>query len=217
MKNLYFIFLISQLFYSCDELKEESVDEEIYTQDFLKYKDENQLELIDLDSLENFSELITLMEKVDCDKKVSGLTFKTQGINYNLTGFSGCPNSNVVACYFGVKTIIIKNDSIVVDSGNRNEKISIENLEKILVDIISKPYNYQYDKEHIKPALIYLNIDNKYPISTTKKVFKEIVEQFQRINILYKTDFFKFTILLKRYDISRIPPPPPPPNQIMDE
>ena len=201
------------IIYSCDNFKEKEVQNELYSQDFKKIKSQNELVIIDLDSIENFSALRKEMGKIACTHKTTGLKFNFMKTNYHITGFAECPMS-VSGCYFFRNVLIIKNDSIIIDKGNRKP---IENLKNEIDSIISKPFNFQHDKDIIKPALIYLYIDDKYPISMTKKVLKEIAEQFKNINSANNPDFFQYNILFESMDFFISPPPPPPPLSLIED
>ena len=213
MKNLFYILIILLTLSSCESFEDEGKklnNEEIYSSDFQKFEIQKNFEVINLDSISDFKELRNQMGKLTCEEKITGMKFTYNDKKYYLTGFAECPTFGGVACYFRRNTIIIKNDSIITGSYN-DKKISIEKLEHELNEIISKPINYQYNKEILKPALIYLYIDKEEDISITKKVLKEIIEQFQKVNSNQKTNFFEFNILFKSFDISNITPPPPPP------
>ena len=212
MKNLVYIFLSSLVLISCNEFDSNSDQNQIYSPEFKKFKNTKELEIINLDSIDNFADLRSEVGKVACNKKIAGLKFRYENIIYNVTGRAECPTSTEISCYFRMNTIIIKNDSLVPDLSNRQQKIPIENLEKTLNNIISIPYNYEYEKDILRPALIHIYIEEKYPISKTKKVLKEIIEQFEKINSVNKTDFFKYIILINQFDLSNIPLPPPLPE-----
>ncbi len=212
MKNLLYITLISLILISCDSFEVNSDKIQISSSDFKKIEKLPEFQLVDLDSMDNFGELRTEMGKVTCDKKISGLKFQYQDTIYKTIASADCPTSNEISDYFRKNIIIIKNDSLVSDLRNRDKKIPIENLEKILKKIISIPYNYEYEKDILIPALIHIYIEEKYPISKTKKVLKEIIEQFENINSGKKTDYFKYIILIEQFDLSNIPPPPPKEN-----
>jgi len=212
MKNLLYITLLSLILISCDRFKVDSDKIQISSSDFEKLEKLPEFQLIDLDSINNFGELRTEMGKVTCDMKISGLKFQYQDTIYKTIASADCPTSNEISCYFRKNIIIIKNDSLVPDLRNRNKRIPIENLKNVLTDISSIPYNFEYDKGILKAALIHIYIEEKYPISKTKKVLKEIVEQFENINSGKKTDYFKYIILIEQFDLSNIPPPPPKEN-----
>ena len=196
------------ILYSCDTFKEKEVRNELYSQDFKKFKLQNELVIIDLDSIENFSELREKMGDIACARKASGIKFNFEKTNYHITGFAECPTS-VGGCYFRKNILMIKNDSIIIDFKNRRP---IENLRSEIDSIISRSYSFQYNKDILEPALIHLYIDDKYPISMTKKVLKEIAEQFENINSSNKPDYFEYDILFESKYFFIVPPPPPPPQ-----
>ena len=214
MKNLYYIFILSLLLYSCNTFKEKKVQNELYSQDFKKFKTQNELVLIDLDSIKDYSQLRKEMGKITCNNKVSGLKVNTKTKVYFLTGFASCPTSGLISCYFGRNHIMIKNDSIIYSLSKMDESIPIENLKIELDSIKSKPYYFQYDKEVLKPALISLSMDNETPISTIKVVLGEIAEQFETIKNEKGPEYFQFHILFENMDFFSIKPPPPPPPTI---
>ena len=216
MKNLYYIFILSLLLYSCNTFKEKKVQNELYSQDFKKFKTQDELVLIDLDSIENFSELRKEMGKIACARKVSGIKFNFKKTNYHMTGFAYCP-TNGIGCYFGRNILIIKNDTLLTDFKNRKNNRTIENLKTELDSLISKPYNFQHDKNQLRPALIHLFIEDKYPISKTKKVLKEIAEQFESINSKNGPNYFQYHILFEDKTFFTVPPPPPPPVPVESE
>lgn len=209
MKKLNYILILILILYSCDSFKEKTIKKELFSLDFKQFKAKNELELIDLDSVKNFSELRKKIEKITCKGKTSGLKFNFNKTNYYITGFANCPN-DAIACYFGRNTLIIKNDTILTDFRNQKNNQTIENLKTELDSIISKTYNFIHNKDVPKPALIYLYIDDKYPISKTKKVLKEIAEQFKSINSSNKPNYFQYNILFESKGFFAVPPPPPP-------
>ena len=212
MKNLNYIIIFALILFSCDRIEENNVHNELVSQDFEHFMNKNELEVINLKSFKNFSELREKMEKITCKGKVSGLKFELDGKIYNIAGFSDCPSSNETSCYFRKTFLTIRNDSLVDRYGKERTSKSIEYLKTELENILAKPYyNFKYNEGKIKPALIFLYIEDKYPISTTKKVLKEIAEQFDKINSVNNPEFFEYNILFQSFDISSIPPPPPPP------
>jgi len=213
MKNFIYILILALILYSCNTFKENEVQIEFYSQDFKKLKTQNELVVIDLDSIENFSELRKVMRKITCKGKACGLKFNFNKTNYHITGFAHCP-TNGTNCYFGRNILIINNDTLLTDFRNRENNRTIESLKSELDSITSKVYNFQHNKDILKPALIYLYIDDKYPISNTKKVLKEIAEQFKNINSTNKLDYFQYNILFESEDFFNVPPPPPPPPKI---
>ena len=211
MKNFNYISIFLLILSSCSNLGEKQIVNELYSQDFLKFQSENDIAIINLDSIMNFSELRTEMGKITCEGKVSGLRFKLNDTSYNVIGFSDCPNSSEIGCYFRRNLLTIRNDSLILGYGKEKEKKPISYLKTELNNIMAKPHNFIYDETKVKPALIHFYVEDKYPISTTITVLKEIAEQFSALNAKNDSDFFKYNILFEGYDISSIPPPPPPP------
>ena len=212
MRKILYILIPFLTFSSCETYQEqkESEIQKIYSDHFEELRNEKNFKIINIDSCQNFQELTSKMGEFTCEEITAGLSFTYDDKEYFLTGFSECPTFNGVACYFRRNIIIIKNDSIVTDLFNK-EKVAIEDLEIELNDIISHPYNFKYNEQILKPALIHLYIDENQNINQTKKVLKEIVENFQKINSNQKTNFFKYNILFEDFDRTNFPPPPPPP------
>lgn len=182
---------------------------ELYSQDFKKLRVDNEIGIVDLDSVSNFSELRKKMGQLTCEGKFPGLRFKSNDTIYHLTGSADCPTSAEISCYFRRNLLFIRNDSLVIKFGKNKKKEPIGYLKTELNEIVSKPYNFQRNENKLKPALIHFYVDDKYPISTTKRALKEIVKQFTEINTKNSSDYFKYNILFEGYDISNIPPPPP--------
>jgi transcriptional antiterminator Rof (Rho-off) len=212
MKNCNYILIFLLTLSSCSNLDEKKTLNELYSQDFLKFQSENDIEIINLDSITNFSKLKTQMGQITCEGKVSGLRFEFRDTIYNITGFSDCPSSGEIGCYFRRNVISIRNDSLIIGYGKDQNEKPISYLKTELNNIMAKAYNFQYNENKVKPALIYFYVEDKYPISTTKRVLKEIAEQFSTINSKNGTDYFKYNILFESFDITKIPPPPPPPK-----
>ncbi|TQI71119.1 hypothetical protein JM79_2045 [Gramella sp. Hel_I_59] len=199
-------------FSSCESYLEQKEPEiqKVYSDHFTELRNEENFKIINIDSFQNFKELTSKMGECTCQDLMSGLSFTVNDKKFFLTGFSECPTFNGVACYFRRNTIMIKNDSIVTDLFNK-KKVPIEELGTELNDIISKPHNFKYNKQVLKPALIHLYIDENQNINQTKKVLKEIIENFQKINSNQKSNFFEYNILFEDFDRTNFPPPPPPP------
>jgi len=150
------------------------------------------------------------MGELTCEGKVSGLQFKLNNTNYFITGFANCPTTRQTSCYFRRNFISIRNDSLIIKSGNEKKKKHISYLKNELENIMTKPYNFEYDEHKVKPALINFYVEDKYPVATIKTVLKEIAEQFSKINLNNHSGFFKYTIRFNDFDITSITPPPKP-------
>ncbi len=185
---------------------------ELYSNNYISSKSKNNIGVINLDTVENFSELSKAMGKLSCDKRISGLRFELNDSIYNLIGYSDCPNHGEIGCFFTPNILKIRNDSLILGYGKEKSSKPISYLKQELNNIIDNPNNYQVNKNKLKPAVIYLYVDDKYPISTTKEVLKEITKEFLFINNSKHSEYFKYTVLFTGYDITKIPPPPLPPS-----
>ena len=217
MRHFNYILIILLIFSSCSNLEEKKPLNSIFSKDYEKFQTENEIGIVDLDSVTNFSELRKKMVKLTCEGKVSGLKFELNETRYHITGFSDCPTSGEIGCYFRRNLISITNDSLIIGYGKDKIKKPINYLKTELNNIMSKSYNFRSNENKVKPALIHFYVEDKYPISTTKAVLKEIAEQFLVINSKNESDFFKYNILFEGYDITSIPPPPPPPPKMPNE
>ncbi|WP_189361844.1 hypothetical protein [Algibacter mikhailovii] len=214
--NFYIVFLFAFLS-NCDPYTEKEQSEwdnettELISNSFIENQNQSDFEIINLDSLKNFRELIKKMQKLSCEAKSIGLEFKQNDTIYKLTGWAACPSSNVTSCHFNRNTIYIKNDSLKNFSGNWDKMVHINHLDSEIKNITLKNHHFQYNKNILKPALIHLHIEDKFSISKTKEVLKEITRQFEKINA-ERPDFFRYNILFEGFSWLDIPPPPPPPE-----
>ncbi|MDO1502279.1 hypothetical protein Q2T40_19260 [Winogradskyella maritima] len=210
-------FLTLILFFSCNNEKNITIEEEglsiLYTKEFKEVMTNPRFIKIQLDSIKNFSTLIDRMGELSCDRKISGLSFVYDKTEYNLIGSVPCPISADILCYFRVNHIFIKNDSLYTSRGKTKVKQPIEYLGKYIDDLIQKTYTHHYKEDKMKTAIINLNIEDQYPISTTKKVLSEIYNEFNRIALEKGEDYFKYHILFEKFVFLNIPPPPPPPSK----
>jgi len=210
IKNLYCILIVTLLLNSCDKNEDNAFQNNLFSQDFQKLKVKEGFEIISIDSIDNFAELRKEMGELTCEGKISGLKFDYEGRDYHLTGISRCPKSGETGCYFRKNVFNIRNDSLVFGLGDKQYSKPIEYLKSELETIVATPYKYKSNEDKLKTALIHLYIKKEQPITTTKKVLKEIVEQFAKLNTVDNPEYFEYIILFESFDISSIPPPPPP-------
>lgn len=184
----------------------------ISSDNYLLYSNKPNFQVINLDSAQNFGELISKMSKLSCAGKIVGLKFSYKENVYNMMGNNLCPYDNTISCHFGINRITIKNDSLINYAQDWNNKVHIKNLNTELEKIIESKYAFQYGKDIPKPVLINLHIEDKFSIAKTKEVLSEIINQFNKINsrMGMGVNYFEYNILFEKYSILDIPPPPPP-------
>ena len=221
MKALIYMVILSIFSFSCDStIENELADMEksevrVFSYAFLEKVKSPDFEVISLDAIQNFGKLNDEMAKLSCKNKFIGLQFQYQDTIYGLMGYSSCPTIDVSSCYFQRNIILIKNDSLINFGGDWDIKVPIKNLGGEIKKITAVDYNFQYNGNILKPALIHLYIEDKYPISKTKEVLREITRQFKKLNSEMGTDYFRYTILFEGYSMMDIPTPPPPPASIL--
>lgn len=218
MKNLNYILICLVIFNSCSNFKEKKTLIEFFSEDYKSFRNDNKIEIINLDSFSIFSELRNKMSELTCEGKSSGLRFISNDTVFYLTGFAECPTSSEIRCYFSRNLLFVRNDSLVIEYGKNKKKKPIRFLKSELDEIISQNYNYQHKKNKLKPALIHFYAEDKYPIERTKRALKEIIRQFKKINSQNGSDYFKYNILFEKYDITNIPLEfPPEPNEFHNQ
>ena len=213
MKFLLKILIFALILNSCARKESYDVKTKIYSVDYEKYRNRNELKTIDLDSIENYSVLRFEMGRIACDDKVSGLKIKSKTTEYYVIGFVACPEYDMVNCYFRRNNISIVNDSIINSWSDTDKSIPIENLRLELDTIMSKSYNFQYGKDSLKPALIRLYMEDESSMAETKRVLSEIALQFEKIKSDKGPAYFQYQILFENinfFDFEIRPPPPPP-------
>lgn len=216
MKTIFYIPILFTLLISCHTNTESELSDDSRTMarfssyDYLENENRLDFEIINLDELQNFDELLDKMAELSCADKFIGLGFTNHDTIYKLTGFTKCPTSDVTSCYFRKNILRIKNDSLINLSGDWDKLVHIRNLEKEINQISVVEHHFLYNKGILKPALIHLYIESRYPISKTKEVLQEIVKQFKKINSEMGMDYFQYDINFKGYSMLDIPPPPPP-------
>lgn len=133
------------MIYSCNGVHSENstLKKVVKPADYLKNERQDNLEMIDLDDIENFSSLIDRMGTVTCKEKASALNFNYNDVEYNLMGYVGCLTTIYGAsCYFRVNRIYVHNDSLYMKIGPDQTKVLIQNSGEYTDSLISKPYNY---------------------------------------------------------------------------
>ncbi|MGB5701000.1 hypothetical protein [Muriicola sp.] len=217
-KRFYLLVFTLGILSGCDPLSEtylwetttSTTSATFYSADFKEDQKRPEFALVELDSLQNYGQLLRKMQQLSCDNKFTGIQFTDMDTLYGITGFTECPNDGIISCYLNRNIIKIKNDSLMNFGGDQDKLVHINTLEKELQKIIATTFRLQFDKNFINPALIHLFIEDKYPITLTKEVLKEIITQFEKINSEMGADYFTYSILFDGISYMDIPPPTPP-------
>ena len=206
------------LFISCDwdpDFKEYSEADHLpilYSYGFLEQKMQSNFEVIHLDNHRNYREFLAEMRRISCENAKAGIEFTYQDTLYGLTGYTVCPSSGIIGCYFNRNIIKVKNDSLLNFAGDWEKLVHIEQFETEINRVMEVRKTFYHGYEKINPALIYIYVEDKYPIEMTKQILKEITLQFEKVNREKGPEYFKYHIIFEGYDMFDIPPPPPPPH-----
>lgn len=213
MRSLFLSITCLFLIFSCVENSSSASIPKVFSHEFIKVRNSSDFDIIDLDSITNYSELLKKMNLLNCEDKIAGIQFKWENTQYHLIGISGCPALGEIACYFNRNHLYIKNDSIYSGFGIERTQQPIEDLHLVLESIMETPYKYRYDSHKLNQALISFHVTDDQPVTTISRTLKEIVSEFYRINSTKGADFFEYDVLFEDHDVSLLPPPPPPPLQ----
>ncbi len=181
-------------------LKTKESKKEFYSSEFKKKIGKEEFEFINLDSISNFSNLITEISNLNCKDKIAGLTFSFDNHQYNLIGYAECKSTGKTSCPITSSLIFVKNDSIITDLMT-NQRIHISQLENILSKIESSDYKYTITNNNQIPIRINLDIDDKYSILSVKKILKEIITKFDQLDSDYISESLSYNILFGKYQI----------------
>jgi hypothetical protein len=216
MKSILIILIIFAFCSGCertieiDDHKLKSTLPSVLSQDFLDVHDRPDFEIIQIDSLANYRQLLNGMHRLSCEDKYIGIQFSYRDTIYGITGFTGCPTAEIISCHFNRNIFLIRNDSLKNLGFNDGKKVHINNLKEEIKKISTSAYRFKFDKSSVDPALIHLFIENKFPITLTKEVLREVIIQFDKISSEKGPDYFKYNVLFEGISMMDIPPPPPP-------
>ncbi|SHG69152.1 hypothetical protein [Flagellimonas flava] len=183
-------------------------EKQFFTPNYLQSNMEEGFEVLNLDTYNNYGDLLDAMETLSCEEKGIGLKFEHEGISYHTTGFAECPTSWVIDCYFNRNMVMVKNDSL----RHFTKKRHISELQNEIMEFNDySGYQGLRGNRRLKPSLLFLYVEDKYPIAKTKEVLKEIVTQFEGINKELGHQKYRYHLQFERFSNFDIPPPPPPP------
>ncbi|WP_349352660.1 MULTISPECIES: hypothetical protein [unclassified Flagellimonas] len=223
MEKHFAIFLLvcfTALFFSCNNSLENNQDDKlskltsskIFSDKFLEFQGDPDFEVINLENVANFNTLIDRMQTLSCKNKYTGITYQFNDTIYNQYGYTECPTSGVISCFMNSNQIHIKNDSLRNYRISSDKFYSIESLTDQLKTMNAVDYYDSGGKTVLKQILIFLHIEEHYPISKTKEVLAEIQKQFDKANETMGNKYYRHLIFFEKYDYTDIPPPPPPPE-----
>ena len=214
MRNIIYILTIFLLLTSCNENKKSTDLNRIiynYPNNLLFDKD-STLTIINLDSLENFNDLIESLDFIVCDYKTPVIHFESNKSEYNLIPMFACSKRAPIGCYKERNVITIDTDSIIV---NYFRKTSIDSLRQILrKHIVNEKKEFDFSDSPNR-AFSILHVDNSFDIKKTKDILIKMAEEFNKINKDFN-DSLSFHIRFDKTIFKPLKIPPPPKNERID-
>ena len=189
----------------------EQKNAEFYYPRITNFENDSILTNIDLDSIENYGELIKIADGIACNGKIPVLRFNSNKTDFNLLVFKMCSESNIIADYSGKNVISIENNTVII-----NDQIEkpIDSLKSILRNHILNPEKQSDYSQNIEKALIFYYQDNLFEKEEIKKQLVKIATEFNELN-RENGGSLPLKIKLTDYPYIRIdmPIPPPPPEK----
>lgn len=216
MKKLLFIVILPLLCINCDAMDPtealalNKAAVVLKSQLYAANEALENFEVLHIDDFKNFTDLTQAIEDLACADKRVGLEFTDNDTIYKQTAWTYCSEDNMVVCSRGVRKLSIKNDSLLNLAGDWKKK-SIRHLAQEVSIINELNHAYENNKYSSIPTIVYLNIDDEFPIAKTKEVLKEITKTFYAVRKENEMQSKGFTLVFSPFDWLGIPPPPPPP------
>ncbi|WP_298516399.1 hypothetical protein [uncultured Kordia sp.] len=182
MKKSVTILLLSFFLIYCENThKDNKIVQEKPVQSFLTYRMEQQKFVeIDIDLLQNFGDMLNVIDTTDCRKNASLFKIETDSTIYKIQHLQFCES---IFDYKLKQIIYINTDSIKV-----NDELSypIDNLDGILKNHL---VNEQNDENYpsTEKRLISIHIDESKNIKEVKKLLLNIISTFNSLQM--KTNF----------------------------
>ncbi len=167
------------LLISCGQNKNEKnlINNEKPEQNFLSYRIvANEFIEIDIDTLANFTEILTIIEKIDCKKNYALFKLETDEKIFKIQPLQVCED---IFDYYLREIIYINTDSITV---NYELKYPIDSLKMVLENhLLNLKNNKNYPLANEK-KLISINVDDTKSIIETKKLLIKIISKINELD-----------------------------------
>lgn len=177
MKKSIIILVLVFLFYNCIEKKENH-----NTKQKIVYKYTPPLNYgieyleVDIDSLSEFNEILTILDTIDCTKKDVVFKMETEDKIYKIQPLQYC---GVNYDYYLNQIIYINTDSITV---NHDIQYPIDSLKTVLDShLTNKKNDINYPSIDEEFRIISIHIDSSKKIKETKQLLLKIITEAQKI------------------------------------
>ncbi len=206
----YFIIVLILHLISCEQkIKHDDVEiKKHYYPTIGKFEQNLIQKNIFIDSIKNYGELLTEIDKIACQDSIPVINYSNRGERFKLLPWYECSESNIVSCPTFRSRIFIQNDSILTNYEIRH---SIDSLDKILErHFLNKGKDFNYSDSPDQAGIeIYFEAD-----VDSKKVKKLLLHVSERFNLLNdkNSDTLYLKVYFRERALTLIPPPPPPPK-----
>ena len=201
------IFLILILFSCNQKSKNDNLEKkEYYYPEKGKFEQSLIQKNIFIDSIENYGELLTEIDKIACQDSIPIINYSNREERFKLLPWYECSESNIVSCPTFRSRIFIQNDSILTNYEIRH---SIDSLDIILErHLLNKGKDFNYSDSPDRAGIeIYFKDDVE-----SKKIKKLLLNLSERFNYLNdkNPDTLYLNVYFRDRALMMIPPPPPP-------
>lgn len=179
MKKLLVVLAFACLLINCENSKK--AKKEIAkkpVQSFLGLRlPEQKFFEIDIDSLQNFGDILNIIDTVDCHKNAVLVNVETDSIIYKIQHFNPC---GVIYDYKLNEIIYIKTDTLIV---NHELQFPINSIGYVINKHL---INVEFDENYpmtSRTRLISINIDPDKSIQETKKLLLRVIENINALPI----------------------------------
>jgi len=181
LKKVYYILLLSLTLFNCDKTVKQdhtSTTETFYYPTVANFQNETLLKKVELDSLDNFEELLNIADEIVCDTKSPLIYFENKDAIFKFLIDKDCLIAFNIADYKERNIIFIQGDSIII-----NDKMSkpLDSIEKVLNNhILNKGKNPKYSTS-IEKAIIFYHQDSLFKSIDIKEQLLKISNAFNGI------------------------------------
>ena len=152
---------------------------------------------INLDSLSNFNNLLTAIDRVNCNNKIAIIKFETNSSIFKIQPLNFCSENPPIWCSSLRDVIYLTSDSITV---SYDLKYNIDSLKPVLKRHLRNIENNENYPKKGKIGFLSLHIDSTKNISHTKNLLLKIITDFNEID----NDSLHLNVLFENHGIIEV-------------
>ena len=178
MRNTIFILILSCLLWNCGKNNGEKeqivIDKPIQYFKTFRLAD-NELIEYDIDTLNNFNEVIKILDKTDCSQEYALFKLETDSKIYKIQPLQICKS---IFDYKLREILYINTDSITI---NYDLKLPIDSLNIALTNHLFNPNEDRNHPFSDEKKLISINVDSTKNITETKKLMLKVIKEINEL------------------------------------